>query len=91
MSRRYTFWATLLVLEAIRVAQQGHDEAARVRVWKLFLLLPRLLLARSAQSGSKGRAALSAGLAFTRCTPSLLEARAGKDPVAAMNPHAQKG
>ena len=32
--------------------------AARVRAWKLFVLLPRLLLARSAQFVSEGRAAL---------------------------------
>ncbi|CAE7726789.1 RE1 [Symbiodinium sp. CCMP2592] len=50
--------ALVIALEAIRAAQEGRDEAARVRAWKLFLLLPRLLLARSAHSGSEGRAAL---------------------------------
>ena len=48
--------ALVAALGAIRAAHEGRDEAARVRAWKLFLLLPRLLLARSA--GADGRAAL---------------------------------
>ena len=39
--------ALVAALDAIRAAHEGRDEAARVRAWKLFLLLPRLLLARS--------------------------------------------
>ena len=50
--------ALVAALGAIRAAHEGRDEAARVRAWKLFLLLPRLLLARSAQIGADGRAAL---------------------------------
>ena len=50
--------ALVATLNAIRVAQGGRDEGRRVRAWKLFLLLPRLLLARSTQSGPEGRAAL---------------------------------
>ena len=49
--------ALVAALGAIRAAREGRDEAARVRAWKLFLLLPRLLLARSAQIGADGRAA----------------------------------
>ena len=48
----------LVAALAIRAAHEGRDEAVRVRAWKLFLLLPRLLLARSAQIGADGRAAL---------------------------------
>ncbi|CAE7853260.1 unnamed protein product, partial [Symbiodinium necroappetens] len=50
--------ALVAALSAIRAAHESRDEAERVRAWKLFLLLPRLLLARSAQTGADGRAAL---------------------------------
>ena len=38
--------------------RDSHDEAARSRAWKLFLLAPRMLLARPKQRGAQGRAEL---------------------------------
>ncbi|CAE7533395.1 unnamed protein product [Symbiodinium natans] len=50
--------ALVSALQAIRVAHEGRDDVARVRAWKLFLLLPRLLLARCFETGGEGRAVL---------------------------------
>ncbi|CAE7448365.1 unnamed protein product [Symbiodinium natans] len=50
--------ALVSALQAIRVAHEGRDDVACVRAWKLFLLLPRLLLARCVETGGEGRAVL---------------------------------
>jgi len=48
-------------------AHSAGDIAATSRVWKLFLLAPRMLLARTAQQGAEGRAELLArAAAFER-------------------------
>ena len=43
-------------LRAVQEASHGGDATAQDRAWKLFLLLPRLLLRRSGSQGAEGRA-----------------------------------
>ena len=50
--------AFVAALDAIRSAHVGRVEVKRVRAWKLFFMLPRLLLARCPQAGTEGRAVL---------------------------------
>jgi len=81
--------ALVAALDAIRIAQGGRDEVRRVRAWKLFLLLPRLLLARSTQTGPEGRAALLRRLELFRkavsihCTPRLSRRSRSPGPAVA--------
>ena len=65
--------------EKQKKANSTGDVAATSRAWKLFLLAPRMLLARTAQQGAEGRAELLArAAAFERgdWTRLLREARA---------------
>ena len=72
-------------LTALRAAYAGPaEEAVRARAWKLFLLTPRMLLARTAETGAAGRRELLARVgAYERAEwPALLErARAQHRPA----------
>ncbi|CAE7037427.1 unnamed protein product, partial [Symbiodinium natans] len=72
-------------LTALRAASAGPaEEAVRARAWKLFLLTPRMLLARTAETGAAGSRELLARVgAYERAEwPALLErARAQHRPA----------